>query len=249
MNIDKKIVKNPTVADPIKTFWHNIAKTEPYWSVLTHDEYMMENIELTEFYETGKKQVKRLLEYITSNNLVSDIDNCLDFGCGVGRITASLSKVANHVDALDLSSGMIEIAGQHLKENSIDNVTLVNTSIDSFLPKLHKYDLVFSFLVLQHNPKPRAIDLLGKLCQSISKRGVGIIYIHSKREGDSHPTVSHDMQMHELPLEDAVIAINENGCELVEYNLNRLVGVTRKQPKVKTEAGREAGYLVIKTVE
>jgi 2-polyprenyl-3-methyl-5-hydroxy-6-metoxy-1,4-benzoquinol methylase len=243
---DKK--QDSKMSDPIKTFWHNITKTEPYWSVLTNDKYMMENIELSEFYKTGEQHVKRLLEYVTNNNLVSDINNCLDFGCGVGRVTASLSKIANHVDALDLSSGMIEIANQYFKENSIDNITLVDTSIDSFLPKLYKYDLVFSCLVLQHNPKPRAIDLLGKLCQSISKRGVGIIYIHSKLKGDSPPTVSYAMQMHELPLKDAMIAINKNGCELVEYNLNSLTEIVHKQPKAEEGTEREAGYLVVKAV-
>lgn len=237
------------MTDPIKTFWHNITKTEPYWSVLTEDRYKMENIELSEFYKTGEAQAESLSAYITSNNLVTDIDNCLDFGCGVGRMTAPLSKIANHVDALDLSSGMIEIADQYLKENSIDNVTLVDTSMDAFLPKLHKYDLVFSWFVLQHNPAPRALDLLGKLCQSISKSGVGIIYIYTRVKDISKSTMSSAMQMHELPMEDVVKVITKNSCELLEYSLNHLTENVQEQPNAKTTLDHESGYLVIKVVQ
>mgnify|MGYP003654842351 CR=1 FL=1 len=216
MNIDKKIVKNPTVADPIKTFWHNITKTEPYWSVLTNERWKVDNINPSEFYRTGDQTVASIF----SKYHLEDIDTCLDFGCGVGRITAALAGKANHVDALDISTGMIKIAKSYMEDQNITNVTLVDTSKDTdFLSNQKgKYDLVFSSLVLQHNPLPRAKRLLGQLCLSISKTGFAVIHIHRHLQSSTHPSVSHSMQMHQMPLDEAKKTIKQSGCRLIRHD-------------------------------
>jgi 2-polyprenyl-3-methyl-5-hydroxy-6-metoxy-1,4-benzoquinol methylase len=243
---DKK--QDSKMSDPIKTFWHNITKTEPYWSVLTNDKYKMSNIDLAKFYETGSRQVDRLISYLKSNDLISEIHTCLDFGCGVGRTTAPLSRVCNNVDGVDLSSGMIDIARDYMDENNIDNVTLADSSQNTFLPQKQKYDLIFSWAVLQHNPLPESIDLLSKLCQSISSSGIAVVWIYSKIENPSDRNLSHAMQMHDLPIDQALDVIHKNSCELLEYNTNNLSSLNKEQYEPDPESKSESGYLVIKAV-
>ena len=233
--------------DPVKEFWGNIAKTEPYWSVLTNDKYKTRNIDLTEFYHTGIIQIDRLISYLKSNNLIDNINTCLDFGCGVGRTTAPLSNFCNSLDAVDLSSGMIDIAREYMIDNKIENVTFIDTSQNNFLPQRQKYDLIFSWAVLQHNPLHRSIDLLDKLCQSISSRGIAVIQINDgDLEKPSDISLSHIMQMHYIPIDQAIKVIDRNRCELLEYNTNNLSSLSKKvKHESNLETNPESGYLVI----
>ena len=163
-------------------------------------------------------------------------------------MTVPLSKVCNSVDAVDLSSGMIDIARKYISDNNIGNVTLIDTSQNDFLPQKQKYDLIFSWAVLQHNPLPKAEAILDKICQSISTNGVAAVYIFSKCKNPSSDEVSDEMQMHDFPVDRAVDIIHKNNCKLVEYNTNELSSLNKERYKFNPKIRREAGYLMIKPI-
>lgn len=239
------------MSDPIQKFWNNIAKTEPYWSVLTHETHLINNIDKDAFYKTGSWTVENIFRYLSNIGFRSNIKTCLDFGCGVGRITLPLANKVDHVDALDISESMLEIAGDYLDANGITNVDLIDTNKEpDFLSRqgwlrygqVGKYDLVYSALVLQHNPKPRAKKLLAQLCRSISDRGIGLIHIFSELSYTTDPE-SHAMQMHDIPLEEARKVIEYNGCKIISYDTNNLQP-TKKPTNISQD---KSGYLVIES--
>ena len=77
----------------------------------------------------------------------------LDVGCGSGAFAARLAGRAEHVDALDRSATMIEVARQHSPSNV--HCVLGDVLVD---PSPHSdYDAVFSISALHHMPLREAL--------------------------------------------------------------------------------------------
>jgi 2-polyprenyl-3-methyl-5-hydroxy-6-metoxy-1,4-benzoquinol methylase len=88
----------------------------------------------------------------------------LDFGCGSGAITNKLSKVAKSIDAIDISSGMLEFAKKQAEKDSIANINYLQTSIFDERFKDEKYDAVLAFNVLHYiEDMPRLIKRINTL--------------------------------------------------------------------------------------
>jgi ubiquinone/menaquinone biosynthesis C-methylase UbiE len=98
--------------------------------------------------------------------------NVLEIGCGVGRMTQALSRIFDHVTAVDVSPEMIKRAQANLKHlTSVDLVlgdgaTLLQLDDES-------YDFAFSFIVFQHIP---AMEVIRSYCREVYRvlRGGGV---------------------------------------------------------------------------
>ena len=64
--------------------------------------------------KTASKIIESSKEFLGKENYV------LDFGCGSGSITNKLSKVAKFIDAIDISSGMLDFAKKQAEKDSIE---------------------------------------------------------------------------------------------------------------------------------
>ena len=97
---------------------------------------------------------------IESSKEFLEKDNCiLDFGCGSGAITNKLSKVVKSVDAIDISSGMLEFAKKDAEKNSIGNINYLQTSIFDERFKDETFDVILAFNVLHYiDDMPRLIE-------------------------------------------------------------------------------------------
>ena len=88
--------------------WARLGETEPYWSVLTHDKYKRDNLTpdaLDEFMHTGEEAASFLDLFLNRAGLAAPKGLCVEFGCGVGRVTASLARRFERVLAVDISPG------------------------------------------------------------------------------------------------------------------------------------------------
>ncbi|MDY6944067.1 MAG: class I SAM-dependent methyltransferase, partial [Pseudomonadota bacterium] len=54
----------------------------------------------------------------------------LEFGCGTGSTAIAHAPFVKHIQAIDVSSKMIEIAQRKAAENAIENVTFRHAAID-----------------------------------------------------------------------------------------------------------------------
>ena len=82
--------------------------------------------------------------------------NALEVGCGKGVFAAKLAERAEHVDALDRSAKMIEVARRRLPANAQAwQADLLTTE----LPADH-YDVITSITALHHLPLEEALERL-----------------------------------------------------------------------------------------
>ena len=108
--------------------------------------------------QTASKAIELSKEHLEKDNYA------FDFGCGSGAITNELAKVVRVIDAIDISSGMLEFAKKEAEKSSIVNINYVQASIfdDRFNGK--EYDVILAFNVLHYiEDMPRLIERINGL--------------------------------------------------------------------------------------
>jgi len=93
---------------------------------------------------TASKIIESSKEFLEKNKYV------LDFGCGSGAITNKLAKEVKAIDAIDISSGMLEFAQKHAEENAITNINYRQVSIFDEDFKEETFDVILAFNVLHY---------------------------------------------------------------------------------------------------
>jgi ubiquinone/menaquinone biosynthesis C-methylase UbiE len=91
---------------------------------------------------TRDVEIEKSLKYIQSNHVA------LDYGCGTGTLANSIADKVQKVIAIDISSGMLEVAKKKAVEKQITNVEFLKISL--FDEQLHQkyFDIIFAFNVL-----------------------------------------------------------------------------------------------------
>lgn len=164
----------------LKKDWESHAETNPYWAVVTWDKFKG-NIEdnpeiLGEFFHTGRQYIDVIHEII-AQAVCPDFNptNVLDFGCGVGRLLVPLAERGLTVSGVDISETMLSLAGKHLSAGSFSPVDLAQ-SVDE-LPDGARYDLVHTFITLQHIPVKLGLSIIGKLLERVSEDGIAVFHV------------------------------------------------------------------------
>lgn len=103
----------------LKDKWEDLGKEKPYWSVLANERYSKEN--LTEenknrFYDSGKGEISRLYDFCEKAGVQFPKGSCLEYGCGLGRVSFQLAEIFQNVVGVDISQKHIEIAKEQKKE-------------------------------------------------------------------------------------------------------------------------------------
>jgi len=73
----------------------------------------------------------------------SEEDDCLDIGCGCGRLTFPVAASCNSVMAIDGSARMIEALRTDVQNLGCTNISVSNTLFQDFSPSKH-YDIAFA---------------------------------------------------------------------------------------------------------
>ena len=84
---------------------------------------------------------------ITREYLRSDME-LLEFGCGTGSTAITHAPFVKHIQAIDLSSRMIEIAQGKADANNVRNVTFKRSGIDEFNVSDQTFDAVLGLSIL-----------------------------------------------------------------------------------------------------
>src|SRR4029453_18161126 len=91
--------------------WNHLAKTDPYWAVLTLPQFHKDQLTkdaLADFFSTGERHVEFVLDVIHSPFDPSFTPwACLDFGCGVGRLVIPFAQKCRAVVGVDVSEAML----------------------------------------------------------------------------------------------------------------------------------------------
>ncbi len=134
--------------------WEEMAAIDPLWAIMSSPEKRFGNWELNEFLRTGEEEIANLMQSADQLGLPKQRRRAIDFGCGVGRLTHALCAHFPECYGVDISQGMLERARQltpdcHFREAC---------DLSSF-PAGYA-DLIYSSLVLQHQPNRKHVAAL-----------------------------------------------------------------------------------------
>ena len=145
--------------------WQCLGEEDPLWAVLSHSDKRGGGWDAKEFFQTGEQTVDRLHRLLRDRARTPDqFEHVLDFGCGVGRLSRAWGSRARRVTGVDISAPMIERGRTFLGD--ISNVELVvNEREDLRQWPDETFDLVFSYICLQHMPWPLAAGYLAEFAR------------------------------------------------------------------------------------
>lgn len=213
--------------DHVRQTWEHLGSTEPHWSVLSAEAFRGERLKanMDAFKAAGQTDTQVLLNSLHRHAVaLDDLKDCLEFGCGVGRVTFWLAKHFQKVTGVDISQPHLDLAASTLQKNDIKNVTLKRILAPEDLSELPNVDLVYSIIVLQHNPPPLMRFMLDKLFHIIRPKGIAFIQIPTYREGYSFSLREYqsaqgrslEMEMHVLPQQEVFVAVEAANMRVLE---------------------------------
>jgi 2-polyprenyl-3-methyl-5-hydroxy-6-metoxy-1,4-benzoquinol methylase len=212
----------------IQSSWTSLGLDDPYYSVLTRGKFwkkLMSRKRIDEFYESGKQEVERIFKTLARNSIDhTSFRECLDFGCGAGRISRWLSEEFEKIHAYDVSGNYLKMAQKYLSEQEISNVEFHQvTSVDD-LGGFPKVDFVYSVIVLQHNPPPIIHRAIMQFMKALNPGGIAFFQLPTYKEGyrflleeylnDESP--QEEMEMHVLPQSAVFEIVREENGQILE---------------------------------
>jgi 2-polyprenyl-3-methyl-5-hydroxy-6-metoxy-1,4-benzoquinol methylase len=135
---------------------------------------------LDRFFETGRRDVAATLAQIKRFYGNVPTARALDFGCGVGRLVLPFAQHFGHVVGVDVSPDMIAEARKNCAANGVGKVDFVLS--DNDLRSLTgSFDLIHSYIVLQHIPVVRGLALTDRLLSLVNPGGVAVLHYSLQR--------------------------------------------------------------------
>lgn len=165
--------------EDLQRHWTTLGEQDPLWAVYVAPGTKGGAWDVDEFYATGTTEVARTLARARELGLLSGRGTALDFGCGVGRLSAALSTEVDQVVSVDISPPMIAEAKRQGRCGP--NVTFVlNEQPDLSFQRSGTIDLVYSSLVLQHLPLDLAAGYLREFARVLRPGGAAILQVATR---------------------------------------------------------------------
>lgn len=236
--------------------WTEIGNLDPYWGVLSHEEYSHERITpeaLDRFYESGFHDVQHILNICLRNKIdIKNIRKVLELGSGTGRISYHLAQKFASVICCDISKSMIDCASNYMQSKNIKNINFLWFKNLVDIENIPRFDLFFSVIVLQHNPPPIISYFLENILTALNNNGIAIfqvpVYLHNynftvKAYLENREKFLHDSgqyEVHAIRQPDLYGLLKKHNCELLETYEYNVVG---------NSTGNQSMMFVVKKLE
>jgi SAM-dependent methyltransferase len=234
----------------IEETWTRLGHEDPYFSVITNDDYRLDNFQQNQqaFWQSGECDAMRLRQFMKRNGISVPVGStCLEYGCGTGRVTRWLAKDFRFVIACDISAAHLRLAREGMPGDEGSNVKFVQVSQVAKLDELPPFDVLFSIIVLQHNPPPIIAYVLDRLLERLRPGGIAYFQVPTFQPNYRFSTVEYlapnsewgtRMEMHVLPQRNVFDIANKHNCRPIEVSPDNMVGMDsvsttfllRKQP-------------------
>ncbi|MEW9918463.1 class I SAM-dependent methyltransferase [Marimonas sp. MJW-29] len=218
----------------IKAEWAALGETEPYWSVITAEEFRSANIRknLEVFFQSGQTNIHWMQNLARRNGIETGThQTCFELGCGVGRLTLPLSELFGHVTAFDISPGNLRECEALIAARGRNNITTrLMTEIET-IHEAPEFDVLFSIIVLQHNPPPVQKYLLDVLLSKIRPGGIAYFQLptyipqYSFAAEDYLASPPGEMEMHAVPMRHVLALLSQHGFRLLEVLQDQFTGM------------------------
>jgi SAM-dependent methyltransferase len=161
--------------------WIIYGKKNPYYGVITDERFLDKNISeesLKEFFFSGVIYVDDLFETIHNHIDRSFKPNTvLDFGCGTGRLVIPFAMRYEKVVGLDISRDILEIARLNAAKRDLKNIEFYISDDNLTEISDQKFDLINSFIVLQHINLKRGEKLIQNLLKRLNPNGICALHM------------------------------------------------------------------------
>lgn len=239
IDVDIGEAKLKAMLERVKEVWRRLGTSAPHWSVMSDQQFMPENIgsNIGRFWASGEEDTElfhRTLQRVGLTDLASK--TCLEYGCGVGRMSGPISRLFATLHACDISPPHLEMARRRLRDLGRDNVVFHEMPSDP-LARLPRCDVYFSRIVIQHNPPPVMQALVCAALECLTPGGIAVFQVPSYMVGyefdaDAYLAQAFDpdvgFEMHCLPQTAVFSLILEAGCELLELHEDGAGGAPRR---------------------
>lgn len=218
----------------IKGEWAALGETEPYWSVITSDQFRSDSIQanMEVFVQSGRTNVSWMQNIARRNGIaLGKHQTCFELGCGVGRLTLPLAEVFDHVTGFDISPGNLKECDALVTANDVTNITTQLMTDIAQINQAPDFDVLFSLIVLQHNPPPVQKYILDILLSKVRPGGVAYFQLptalpnYSFNAEDYLNDEAKVMEMHAVPMHAVLDLLRVHGFELREVLQDQFTGM------------------------
>jgi glycosyltransferase involved in cell wall biosynthesis/SAM-dependent methyltransferase len=129
------------------SWWNQAALDNPMTAILSN----RPDWDPDAFFETGRAWLAEHRRFAALANVEIKGRRALDFGCGVGRMTAALAEYYDIAVGVDISEEMISLARRSQRRENTEFLQVTKLPLP-FADK--EYDCVYSTIVVQHIPFP-----------------------------------------------------------------------------------------------
>lgn len=163
----------------LQRHWNQFGKRDPLWAILTWNDKKDNKWKPDEFFETGKQEIKDVMQYVEKLGLLQQRGRALDFGCGAGRLTQALATYFEEVVGIDIAPSMVTLAKQYNRFgarciyylNGTDNLRVFSDQ---------EFHFIYSNIVLQHMRPDYAKSYIKEFLRVLKLQGVLIFQLPSR---------------------------------------------------------------------
>jgi glycosyltransferase involved in cell wall biosynthesis/2-polyprenyl-3-methyl-5-hydroxy-6-metoxy-1,4-benzoquinol methylase len=213
----------------IQQSWNHFGSEDPFWAALTVPDKSGGRWSEADFFETGRQSIRAALDRIATLGISLSYEKALDFGCGPGRLAQALAEHFQEVHGVDIAPSMIARA-QRLNKHGDRCTYHLNEAPDLRLFDSNTFDMVYSWLVLQHMPKELALRYIAEFARVTKPGGVIVFEVPDRRQrtvADESPRTGDLpsefwrgeeplMLMCETPYSEIVKVLEGAGAQVIE---------------------------------
>ena len=156
--------------------WDTLGEADPLWAVYVDPVKRGGRWQVDEFLATGRAEIAVAMRELKELGLAGRHEAALDFGCGVGRLTAALSEHYETVTGVDVSPAMLDHARRINAAN--DRCRFVgNDRPDLSQFPDGSFDLAYSSIVLQHLTPELSDGYLRELIRVVRPGGAVVVVV------------------------------------------------------------------------
>jgi SAM-dependent methyltransferase len=233
-----------------KDIWQGYAVKDAYFAVSTFDKFRSSNIDdaaKAEFFESGRVHVDELWnEFERSSNTELSPKRVLDYGCGVGRILLPMARKCEQATGVDISSAMLDETRRNAQAMRVEGVRL-QTADEFFAADADTYDLVHSYIVLQHIDPAIGYQIIDKMLERLEPGGFGMLHVTFTDPSSAFQRFRFKVYR-DVPgvhrLMNLVRGIKERLMPMYEYDRDRVLATLREQGcEIATVKETDHGFL------
>lgn len=224
IDVEVDAAQMQAAVERVRGTWSQLGIERPHFSVMTNEQFLPANLpgSIEHFWASGDIEADQVVAIMAAHGAAPAGQVCVEYGCGVGRVTGALARQFEHVHGIDISPGHLALARQRLDELGCRNFTLTLCP-DTVVGALPPCDVYYSRIVLQHNPPPLIHALVQAALAALKPGGLAIFQVPTYAAGYSFDIAAwlaaeapQDMEMHCLPQRYIFSAIAAAGCVPLE---------------------------------